>query len=415
MIQKIEKDIISNEKIDSFIVCGDPGCDGYNTFAVTIFEELLSYKGDFTMVVGDLVPVGTDRNWEMYIDLVNSNAVNPVYNLPGNHDIKNYEKYMGKKDYFMLFDDTIFIVLDNSKRYFSDETIEFLDKTISEQSFEKAFVFFHIPLPNPFILNNVIEEEWDKLRKSLDIIKDKIVTLFCGHVHSVMDFRIDGYRVIATGGAGSKFDEIESTSLRKNEHHGFEVKRINDEWKISIFDIQIENVKKVCEDEIVQNQLKTSIAGEAIAFRKYLYFSDIAEEEGYPGIAKLFRAASEAEYYHSQNMMIAAGEIGNTLSNLKYSLDNEKFESEEMYPEYIANAKLTKSKRAYNSFYSAFEAEKVHSKLFEEAIEAIKHNKDYNDEVYYTCTRCGFTHIGNRAPKFCPGCGADMFKFSKVK
>ena len=45
--------------------------------------------------------------------------------------------------------------------------------------------------------------------------------------------------------------------------------------------------------------LKTAFAGESQANRKYLAFAAKAEKEGYPQIAKLFRAAAEAETIHA--------------------------------------------------------------------------------------------------------------------
>jgi len=47
------------------------------------------------------------------------------------------------------------------------------------------------------------------------------------------------------------------------------------------------------------DHLKEAFAGESQANRKYLAFAKKAEEEGYNQIAKLFRAAAEAETVHA--------------------------------------------------------------------------------------------------------------------
>ena len=47
--------------------------------------------------------------------------------------------------------------------------------------------------------------------------------------------------------------------------------------------------------------LQAAFAGESQASRKYLYFAEKAEEEGYKQIARLFRAASDAETVHARN------------------------------------------------------------------------------------------------------------------
>ncbi|MCX8012604.1 MAG: rubrerythrin family protein, partial [Desulfobacterota bacterium] len=48
-----------------------------------------------------------------------------------------------------------------------------------------------------------------------------------------------------------------------------------------------------------KENLKEAFAGESQANRKYLAFAQKAEAEGYPQIAKLFRAAAEAETVHA--------------------------------------------------------------------------------------------------------------------
>ena len=58
MLQKINKNILIDHNINSFLLCGDPGCDGYNTEAVAIFEEILNEQADFVLLPGDLVPIG---------------------------------------------------------------------------------------------------------------------------------------------------------------------------------------------------------------------------------------------------------------------------------------------------------------------------------------------------------------------
>ncbi|KUK00360.1 MAG: Rubrerythrin, partial [Methanobacteriaceae archaeon 41_258] len=55
--------------------------------------------------------------------------------------------------------------------------------------------------------------------------------------------------------------------------------------------------------------LKEAFAGESQANRKYLAFSKKADEEGYPQIAKLFRAAAAAEAVHARNHLEAMGGI----------------------------------------------------------------------------------------------------------
>src|SRR5512136_2914304 len=88
--------------------------------------------------------------------------------------------------------------------------------------------------------------------------------------------------------------------------------------------------------------LKDAFAGESQANRMYLAFAKKAEEEGYPQIAKLFRAAAEAETIHAHNHLKALNGIGTTRDNLKEAIAGETHEFKTMYPEMIAAAKEEK-------------------------------------------------------------------------
>jgi len=69
------------------------------------------------------------------------------------------------------------------------------------------------------------------------------------------------------------------------------------------------------EKKTVKN-LKEAFAGESQANRKYLAFAKKADEDGYPQVAKLFRAAAEAETIHAHNHLRALNGIGSTRENL---------------------------------------------------------------------------------------------------
>jgi rubrerythrin len=106
-----------------------------------------------------------------------------------------------------------------------------------------------------------------------------------------------------------------------------------------------------------EEHLRDAFAGESQANRKYLAFAKKAEKEGYPQIAKLFRAAGAAETVHAHAHLRALGEIGNTADNLKVALDGETHEFKQMYPEMIQDAKEEGNKTAERSFVYANEVE----------------------------------------------------------
>lgn len=156
--------------------------------------------------------------------------------------------------------------------------------------------------------------------------------------------------------------------------------------------------------------LKVAFAGESQANRRYLAFAKKAEEEGYTQIAKLFKAAAEAETVHALNHLRIIGQIKSTLENLEAAVSGETFEFKEMYPEYIAAAKQEGNKQAAWSFNVANQVEQIHAKLFAKAIDALKRKKPMEQVDYYVCSVCGNTVEGS-PPDVCPICGAPKEKF----
>lgn len=161
------------------------------------------------------------------------------------------------------------------------------------------------------------------------------------------------------------------------------------------------------------DNLKSAFAGESQANRKYLAFARKAEEEGQPQVAKLFRAAAEAETVHALNHLRIMGEIKGTKDNVGSAVAGETFEFKSMYPGYIETAKEEGNAQAAWSFDVANKVEKVHAGLYSQAEAALKSGKKLTEKDYYVCSVCGMTVEGT-APDKCPVCGAPKSKFSKV-
>jgi rubrerythrin len=159
--------------------------------------------------------------------------------------------------------------------------------------------------------------------------------------------------------------------------------------------------------------LKNAFAGESQANRRYLAFARKAEEEGFSQVAKLFRAAAEAETVHALNHIGVSGGVKSTSENLVAAISGETFEYKTMYPEYIDTAKKEGHKQAAWSFDVANKVEQIHAGLFSKAAEALKSGKELPSADYYVCSVCGNTVEGG-APERCPICGAPKAKFLKV-
>jgi len=162
-----------------------------------------------------------------------------------------------------------------------------------------------------------------------------------------------------------------------------------------------------------KDNLKSAFAGESQANRRYTAFARKADEEGYPQIARLFRAAAEAETVHALNHLKIIGETKSTVSNLETAISGETFEFRSMYPEYLKTAQEENDKQAVWSFDVANKVEQIHANLYGKAVEALKSGKELAKINYYICSVCGNT-VENAAPEKCPICGAPRNKFYKV-
>lgn len=159
-----------------------------------------------------------------------------------------------------------------------------------------------------------------------------------------------------------------------------------------------------------ENNLREAFAGESQANRKYLAFAKKAEQEGYKQIAKLFRAAADAETVHAHSHLKELGGIRQTNENLEEAISGESFEFQKMYPQMIADAQAEGITGALRSFTYANEVEKIHAELYRNALENIGKNKEAD---YYVCQICGFTAEGE-APDECPVCKAKKQAFKKI-
>jgi rubrerythrin len=159
-----------------------------------------------------------------------------------------------------------------------------------------------------------------------------------------------------------------------------------------------------------EKNLMDAFAGESQANRKYLAFAKKAEAEGYKQIAKLFRAAAEAETVHAHNHLREAGGVKSTKENLEAAISGETFEFQKMYPAMIEDAKAEGKEGALKSFTYANEVEKIHAELYKKALAAMGSNPDVD---YYVCQVCGNT-VEGEAPDECPVCKAKKQAFKKV-
>ena len=181
-------------------------------------------------------------------------------------------------------------------------------------------------------------------------------------------------------------------------------------------------------NDMTAQNLRSAYGGESQAYQRYQVWARVAEKEGFPNVALLFRAIAYAEEVHAGNhyeahdnisgdFLVASGGIfgiGSTSENLQGGIDGELFEIEQMYPTYLLVAKDQGENDAVRSFHYAVEAEKIHADLFTEAKKAVDAGKDYELEYVSVCSVCGHT-VKDGTPDKCPICGVGKEKFVEFR
>ena len=120
-----------------------------------------------------------------------------------------------------------------------------------------------------------------------------------------------------------------------------------------------------------EQNLMAAFAGESQANRKYLAYAKQAQKEGYDQVAKLFRAAAEAETVHAHNHLRTLDKIKSTAENLKDAIAGETHEYTDMYPGMAKTAREEGFAEIADWFETLAKAEKSHAGRFQSFLDSI--------------------------------------------
>jgi rubrerythrin len=127
--------------------------------------------------------------------------------------------------------------------------------------------------------------------------------------------------------------------------------------------------------------LKQAFASEAQANRRYLYFAQKADIEGYNDIAAVFRSTAEGETRHGQGHLefleevgdpVTGEPIGETGANLKSAIAGETHDATEMYPQMAQQARAEGFDEIADWFETLAKAETSHAARFKKALESME-------------------------------------------
>tara|TARA_B110000263_G_scaffold203240_1_gene183183 strand:- start:184 stop:597 length:414 start_codon:yes stop_codon:yes gene_type:complete len=129
-----------------------------------------------------------------------------------------------------------------------------------------------------------------------------------------------------------------------------------------------------------ENNLKEAFSGESQANRRYLYFAQKADVEGYNDVAAVFRSTAEGETGHAHGHLEFLEEVGDpatgkpigeTKDNLVSAVAGETHEYTDMYPGMAKTAREEGFEEIADWFETLAKAEKSHAGKFQKTLESI--------------------------------------------
>ena len=185
------------------------------------------------------------------------------------------------------------------------------------------------------------------------------------------------------------------------------------------------------EDLTVIRNLETAFEEETKAGAAYKAYAATADQEGYHGIASLFRATSRAEQIHASNHARVLRHMGGstmidvplprvefTLDNLKSALVDQKFEVDYLYPTFLIAAVPLFDSTAIRSFHWALEADKSHVRLYGDLVPLSNDISGsgwaLEPHDFLVCGLCGYTALDVEGEN-CPACNYPKEKFETVR
>lgn len=186
------------------------------------------------------------------------------------------------------------------------------------------------------------------------------------------------------------------------------------------------------ETAVLLANLHAAVEGETNNQSHYREYAEKADGEGWHGVASLFRAAARAEEIHAANhtrvlrqsgaeaaCALRPATVKTTLENLRIALAGEIFEMETMYPAFLQQARDCREVGAIRTFMWAYEAEKAHARLFNEALTLVEMEDEESwvtmPREFYLCPVCGYTTETPDETEMCHTCNCAWSRFEHIR
>lgn len=154
--------------------------------------------------------------------------------------------------------------------------------------------------------------------------------------------------------------------------------------------------------------LMAAFAGESQARNKYTYYASQAKKEGYEQIAAIFEETANNEKEHAKMWFkeLNGGMIPTTAQNLKDAASGENYEWTNMYKEFAEVAREEGFEDIARLFDGVNQIEKEHEERFLKLLKNVEDNLVFEseEETIWICRNCGHVYRSKEAVEVCPVC-----------
>ena len=157
-----------------------------------------------------------------------------------------------------------------------------------------------------------------------------------------------------------------------------------------------------------EQNLMSAFAGESQARNKYTYYASQARKDGYEQIAEIFEETANNEKEHAKMWFkeLNGGKIPDTITNLKDAANGENFEWTDMYKNFAEVAREEGFDAIAKLFEQVGEIERHHEERYLKLVGNIEDNLVFQrgEEKVWICRNCGHISVSEKAPVVCPVC-----------
>ena len=155
-----------------------------------------------------------------------------------------------------------------------------------------------------------------------------------------------------------------------------------------------------------EKNLEAAFAGESQASNKYKFFASKAKKEGYEQIAELFLKTADNEKEHAKLWFKELNGIGDTEQNLETAAAGENYEWTDMYEGFAKVAEEEGFPELARKFRMVAQIEKHHEERYRALLHNVEMKEVFekSEVKVWECRNCGHIVVGTKAPEVCPVC-----------